>query len=131
MRGAAEIEVQRILHCESPMLEPSPEFFEPYGPLPPSLDDVRRFPRFYFRSVAEATIYSPGNGQPPEQSHVLTCDVSRGGLSLLHRRQLFPGQQLDLLLADGRPRRVEVVWCRCQQPETYLVGCRFVKVTEA
>jgi hypothetical protein len=112
------------------MLEPSSDFFEPHGLLPPSLEDVRRFPRCYFRSVAEATIHCLGSGQTPEQSHVLTRDLSRGGLSLLHSRQLFPGQRLDVLLADGRPRRVEVVWCRCQEPGTYLVGCRFVKVTE-
>jgi hypothetical protein len=39
------------------MVEPIDEFFEKSGPLPITLDDVRRFPRFYFRSCAEVTIH--------------------------------------------------------------------------
>jgi hypothetical protein len=115
---------------QSPV-EGADDFFEKQGPLPTALNEVRRFPRFYFRSCAEATIYPLGGRQAPEpaQCFVLTCDLSRSGISLLHNRQLFPGQRIDIILSGQPPRPVEVVWCRRLAPGRYAVGCRFRKAT--
>ena len=102
------------------------EFFNKAGPLPVSFDDVRRFPRFYFRTVAEATIHPIGKSQQPSQCFLLTRDLSRSGLSLLHNAQLFPGQRLEITLNGQEPRLVTVVWCKRQSLGNYLIGCKFV-----
>jgi hypothetical protein len=105
------------------------DFFSKSGPLPPELDEDRRFPRFYFRTCAEALIYpKDGKRDPPAAPvFVVTCDLSRLGVSLLHTARLFPGQRLDLILNGEPPRPAEVVWCRRWEDERFLVGCRFVK----
>src|SRR2546423_1452367 len=41
-------------------VESADEFFSKAGPMPPVFDDGRRYPRFYFRTCAEATIYPIG-----------------------------------------------------------------------
>jgi PilZ domain len=109
------------------------DFFAKGGPLPTSFNDVRRFPRFYFRTCAEAIIHPYCNGQSsaPVQCFVLTCDLSRSGLSLLHSKQLFPGQRVDIILNGEPPRHLEVVWCRRLAVHRYAIGCRFRKTTKA
>ena len=109
------------------MIESPDDFFAKKGPLPPSLNDARRFPRFYFRSCAEAKIYPIGRGQEPEKCFVLTSDISRNGIGLVHDKPLYPGQRIDLVLNGEQPRRVEVVRCRRQPGNSYMVGCRFEK----
>jgi hypothetical protein len=110
--------------------EPVSEFFAKSGPLPSSYDEVRRHPRFYFRTCAEAKIRPVGKraaNSGDGECFVLTRDVSRSGLSLLHNQQLFPGQRLDITLNGEAPRTVEVVWCQRMAPRSYLAGCRFIK----
>jgi hypothetical protein len=105
------------------------DFFAASGPLPPLPEDGRRFPRFHYRSRAEALIYPLSSDKPPSSAtcEILTRDLSRSGLSLVHTAQLFPGQKLEVSLADGSSRRLEVVWCRRWNDGLYLVGCRFTK----
>jgi hypothetical protein len=111
--------------------EPAAEFFAKSGPLPPSYDEVRRFPRFYFRTCAEATIRPLGKREMPAgQCFVLTRDVSRSGMSLLHCEQLFPGQRIDVSLNGQPPRAVEVVWCQRMAARSFVAGCRFLKAGE-
>jgi hypothetical protein len=74
----------------------------------------------------ESSSSASGEGTPCQ---VLTRDISRGGLQLLHKQQLFPGQKLDVVLTDGQPRRLEVMWCRRLGVGCYSVGCRFMKAT--
>ncbi len=93
--------------------------------MPRSFDDQRRYPRFYFRSCADATIYPLQPGAEPIQCVVVTRDVSRGGIGLLHTAQLFPGQRLDLVLNGELSKTLEVVWCRRVADNSYSVGCRF------
>ena len=114
---------------KSPLVESVDDFFDKSGPLPTKLNDLRRYPRFYFRSCAEATIHPlPGRPETAQTQHFLvTCDLSRGGLSLLHKDQLYPGQRLDIVLNGEAPRSLEVVWCRHLAPARYLIGCRFTK----
>src|SRR4051794_5450143 len=103
------------------------DFFEKEGPLPTSFEEVRQFPRFYFRSCADVVIHSLGRNQPPTHASVLTSDVSRSGMSLVHGGQLFPGQKIDIVL-NGAVRHLEVMWCRRIDKGRYLVGCRFKQV---
>jgi PilZ domain-containing protein len=102
------------------------DFFDKSGMLPVVPGDVRRFPRFYFRSCAEATIHPLGKGEP-SRVFVLTRDLSRNGLSILHSRQLFPGQRLDLVLNGEQPRPVEVVRCKRVTDGSYVIGCRLLR----
>jgi len=56
---------------------------------------------------------------------VVTRDVSRGGMGLIHTEQLFPGQRIDLLLNGEVTKLLEVVWCKRVADKSYSVGCRF------
>jgi hypothetical protein len=114
--------------ADIPAVESDQEFFAPSGPLPMAWDESRRFPRFYYRSCAEAIIYPlrGGKNSTPAQCFLLTRDLSRSGLSLVHNAQLFPGQRVDVLLNGEAPRQLEVVWCRRWTHSRYLVGCRFI-----
>ncbi len=94
--------------------------------------DSRRFPRLNYRTCVSAVVHpAPGEaGELPDvvaRFQMLTRDISRGGLNLLHKQQLFPGQKIDLVLTDGQERRVEVIWCRRLGVGCYSAGCRFVK----
>jgi hypothetical protein len=112
-------------------IESDKEFFGKSGPVPATVDDSRRFPRFYYRAYVPATIYpiKPGEAEP-QQCTILTRDLSRGGISFLHIGQLFPGQRLDVVLNDGVKRAVEVQWCRRLRDRCYLGGCRFIKAED-
>lgn len=105
------------------------KFFSKRGPVPSVYDDARRFPRFYYRSEVPATIYPLAEVEQasPIVCTLLTRDLSRGGINVLHTSQLFPGQRIDLTLADGVRRSVEVVWCRRLATRCWSVGCRFIR----
>lgn len=89
--------------------------------------DVREYPRFAFRGRARAVVFPPEerSAVEPQECEVLTTDVSRGGLSLLYRKQLYPGQQILLVLNDTN-RLVEVCWCCRVWAGLYSAGCRFI-----
>jgi hypothetical protein len=93
--------------------------------MPTVFHDQRRFPRFYFRSCADATIYPLAPGAEALKCVVVTRDVSRGGMGLLHTEQLFPGQRIELVLNGSVVKTLEVVWCRRLADRSYSVGCRF------
>lgn len=109
-------------------LESDHEFFELTGPLPTAWDEHRRFPRFYFRSCAELIIHPLRGERDPEAppSFVLTRDLSRGGMSLIHTEQLFPTQRVEIILNGKAPRPMEVLWCRRWTHGRYVLGCRFI-----
>jgi len=97
--------------------------------------DGRVFSRHIFRSCISAVVHAPpgdtltgatGAGMPCQ---MLTRDISRGGLNLLHKQQLYPGQKIDVVLTDGQQRRLEVIWCRRLGVGCYSAGCRFMKAT--
>lgn len=93
-------------------------------------DDPREYPRFSFRGRAQAVILPPPSkaGAEPQEWEVLTTDVSRSGLSLLHRKPLEPGQQVLLVLNDAT-RTLEVCWCCRVWTGLYVAGCRFVNAS--
>src|SRR5437660_483882 len=118
---------------DTQFVESDHEFFELTGPLPTAWDEHRRFPRFYYRSCAEAIVYPLRSVKNAErcQCFLLTRDLSRGGLSIVHTEQLFPGQKLDVILNGEASRSVEVVWCRRWSHNRYAVGCRFLGASSA
>jgi len=107
-------------------VESMDDFFTKEGPLPTTFDDVRQFPRFFYRACAEAIIHPLGEAQAePSRAFVLTKDLSRSGVSIVLSSQLFPGQRVDLSL-DGKPPLPTVVaWCRRLPDRYFAVGCRF------
>lgn len=114
---------------EEAQTDSSQEFFAMSGPLPTAWDEARRFPRFYYRSCVWATVYPPGNapGQQPTQCYLLTSDLSRGGMNLLHNALLFPGQRLDVMLPNNVKRSLEILWCKRDGDRCYSAGARFIR----
>jgi hypothetical protein len=109
------------------MVQISSEFFQKSGLLPSLANDARRNLRFCFCSCADATFHALAPEQEPLKCVVVTGDLSRSGLSLLHDKQAFPGQKIDLVLGNGTERKVKVVRCRRQKDGQFLIGCRFVQ----
>ena len=103
-------------------------FFEATGPLPPHLEDSRQVPRFYCRTFAALTVRSSLPGLPREESTERVClkDISRSGVSLLHSRQLFPAERLELVVLDGIRRELRVTRCRKIQDRCYEIGAALV-----
>ena len=64
-----------------------------------------------------------------QDAEVVTSDLSRGGVSILNRTQLFPGQQLLLLLND-KNQLAEVRWCCRVWDGLFAAGCRFLSDPE-
>ena len=111
-------------------VESEHEFMAVAGSLAPvANDDGRRFPRFHFRACIDALVHPPANNPDAEPVHcqMLTRDLSRGGINVLHKAQLFPGQLIDVILHDGQRRRLEVMWCRRLGAGCFTAGCRFVR----
>jgi hypothetical protein len=108
------------------------EFQATTQPLKNAWEDGRRFPRFHLRVCIEATVHPPTNEPEQQVQHcqMLTRDISRGGMNILHKTQLFPGQLVDVVLHDGNRRRLEVKWCRRLGVGCYTAGCRFVRTDE-
>ena len=108
------------------LVESDADLFEAGG-LPVIARETRAHPRFPFRGRAKGVAFAT-HSRPemePQECEVLTTDVSRGGLSLLSRKQFFPGQQL-LLVLNRTNRLVEICWCCRVWPGLYSAGCQFV-----
>ena len=100
-------------------------------PGPPAPSDLRRFPRHNFRTCIKTVVHPPA-GEPGAEAfacQMMTRDISRGGMNVLHKQQLFPGQMIDVTLNDGQERRLEVMWCKRLGVGCYAAGCRFVKAS--
>jgi hypothetical protein len=97
-------------------------------PLQGTFEETRALTRFPFHGRAKAVIFpsleSP-SGTTLCDAEVVTSDMSCGGVSILNRTQLQPGQQLMLLLNE-KARLAEVRWCRQVWEGLFAVGCRFL-----
>jgi hypothetical protein len=92
----------------------------------------RKFRRHDFRRLAIATIHPP-NGrehEPVQMCYVLTRNVSRGGICLLHPTPLFQSQRIDLELSDGRKFTLAIRWVTRMEHGRYVIGCRFAEIAE-
>jgi len=99
-------------------------------PLSPHYEEKRQFPRIPFRGKAKAVVFPVADNPSKtiEDSEVVTSDLSRGGVSILHRTQLVRGQQLMLMLNDSM-QLVEVCWCCRVWDGFFAAGCRFLNQT--
>jgi len=94
-------------------------------------EEKREFPRVPFRGRAKAVVFPSGDNvgtDTIEDSEVITSDLSRGGVSILHRTQLVPGQQLMLMLNESM-QLAEVRWCCRVWDGLFAAGCRFMTET--
>lgn len=93
-----------------------------------AFEDARRFKRSSFHGCAKATIYPrhPGADREPVRCTVLTRDLCCGGIGIAHSEQLFP-KQIIVLDAVGKLLVGEVRWCRREDEDFYIAGCRLVK----
>jgi hypothetical protein len=67
----------------------------------------------------------PNRPRTKECHVVLTRDVCREGLCLLHAEELFPKEQFDIVLPGGLARTIEVVRCRKLADRCYEVAAVF------
>jgi PilZ domain-containing protein len=96
--------------------------------LPGNYKEQRAFPRFPFRGRAKAIVFPPPTGPANATTHdseVITNDLSRGGVSILHRGELVRGQQLMLMLHDTT-QLVEVRWSCRVWDGLFAAGCQFL-----
>jgi len=97
-----------------------------YAPVPVQDNNGRKQPRFYYRTLATATIHPvPGIGVETQHCYVLTRDISRTGISFLHPRKLALGQRIELVLQDGKVVTVNVQHARRLADRCFLIGCKF------
>ena len=102
------------------------ETVKPKPEASPPADNHREFHRYAFRGRANAVVFPKDRDKGvAEEWEVVTTDLSRGGVSIMHRKPLAPGQQLMLVLNNAK-RFVEVCWtCQVWQG-LYAAGCRFL-----
>jgi len=104
-------------------------FFVASGRRPPTGADKRRFGRQHLWGVAalQHGTSLPARPRPADWHKVVVCDISRNGIRFLHSEQIFPQEQMLLVLPDFKRRYVEVVRCLCLGDRYFEVGARFVK----
>ena len=57
--------------------------------------------------------------------------MSRGGILIVHSQELFPAEQMTMVLPDFKTRFIEVTRCRRIQDCCYEVGAVFVSSLRA
>ena len=89
----------------------------------------RQFDRRAYRVSVRAKIYplDTGTGETARVCHLLTRDLSAGGISLISSRAVEKGQHIELEMPDGRTLWAECRWCGNTSQGMYVVGCRFLK----
>jgi hypothetical protein len=94
--------------------------------------EARRFQRYYFRTLATATIQPlPLLGGEVQECFVMTRDLSRGGVSFLHPKRLAMGQRVELAFDDGRNFTVSVRWIQKLEKRKFVIGCGFIKIDDS
>lgn len=103
------------------------DFFDKSGAQATRWEDLRQFPRFYFRSQAALEIQPTLPALPRTElaERVYVKDISRAAVAILHSEQLYPGERLRLTLTDGVRRIATVTRCRRVQTDCYEVVARF------
>jgi len=120
-----------LLLARSPCLVRLPpdwsDFFEKTGLVQGVMAERRQFPRINLRSraVLQYRQTFPSLPRPAFTYTVYTKDISRSGLAFLHGEQLYPSEQMIIILPDGKPRKIEIVRCRRIGPSCFEIGARF------
>lgn len=118
-----------LLECEIELPASWGNFFVETGMLPTTAQERRRFPRHRFRTPAAMKIVQglPNLHRPDAWYKVYAKDVSRGGLSFLHSEQMFPGERVQLAMANGHQYIAEIRRSRRIGKKCYVIGVRFVE----
>src|SRR5438128_2599370 len=102
-----------------------------FAPVPTADGDGRKFPRFYFRTLATATIHPvPVIGTETLECYVLTRDLSRGGICFMHPAPLSPSQRIDFEMSDGRKFTLAIRAIRREEDGRYFIGCRLADIVD-
>lgn len=126
-----------LLLAQSPCLVRLPpswtDFFEKTGLVQGAMSERRRFPRINLRSKAVLQYRQtfPSLPRPSLLYTVYTKDVSRSGVAFLHGEQLYPLEQMTLILPDGKLRTIQVVRCRRIGPSCFEIGAQFAANSSA
>ena len=101
-------------------------FFEKQDHAQPYQNDQRRYVRRNFRTESILELEQSILTIPREHQlyHVYTKDLSRGGISILHSQQLFPGERAQLWLPTAK---IAVCVARCYRHNSscYEIGFKF------
>ena len=105
------------------------EYFGTSGIVPTVPDEQRRYARTHLR-VTAALQYRrslPALVRESEWFKVVMRDISRSGISFMHSEQVYPTEQLMLVLPDCKPRCIEVMRCRRVEDSCFEIGANFIQ----
>ncbi|HEY2760339.1 MAG TPA: hypothetical protein VGI75_06340 [Pirellulales bacterium] len=113
--------------CEVEIPARLKENFERTGYMMSDQEKRRRFPRFHCRGEkkrAGLQYQSTLPALPRKMSwhNVYLNNISRGGVSFLHSEPLYPREQMQLLLPNGKLVCIEIVYCRRLEQRCYDIG---------
>ncbi|MCA9257982.1 MAG: PilZ domain-containing protein [Planctomycetales bacterium] len=94
------------------------DFMRCSGPIPNPDGRVRSYERFYYRS--KGILHRAGT-----QYAVYVKDLSRMGVGVISPVQLFPKQNFELELPNGKRYELSVARCRRDAPRSYSCGAVF------
>lgn len=128
-------QLQKLINVVGPLkfaveLPTTPdEYFSTSGATSSVHDEQRRYMRSHLRVTAGLQYRRslPSLSRDAAWYKVVMRDISRGGISFLHSEQLFPTEQLMLVMPDCKPRCIEVTRCRRINDTCYEVGANFIK----
>jgi hypothetical protein len=118
-----------IVEPDSEAADELPETGADYSSLfVPAGREARKFRRYFFRAHATATIYPEAGreGERPQVCFVLTRDLSRSGISILHPVPLSEGRRIDLEFPTGQKLSVAIKRVKPLELGCYLFGCRIL-----
>jgi len=123
--------------CKIKLPESWADYFNETGMLTGGPGDRRQFPRLRFRApaVLEYAQTIPIVPRKPAQYLVYLKDLSRSGVAFMHHEQLYPREQMRLMMPPGkvvtiRGRKdgiVEIARCTRIQDFCFMVGAHFVE----
>ena len=118
------------LRCDVTLPLKYGDFFDQSGRIPSRSSDNRRYPRFYFRTMAgiNFTDVTCSRAEQFEQATYIK-DLSRSGLAFLHNWRLEPGMIVRFLLPNGIIRNVAVLRSKQVNYECFEIAGEFVKET--
>ena len=86
-----------------------------------------------YTQSARATIFPPPECKYDTAivCHVLTHDLSDGGIGILSPRPIAAGQRMELEMLDGRRLAVQTQWINRTNDGMYAIGCKFIEPAAA
>jgi hypothetical protein len=117
--------------CEVEIPARLKENFERTGYMMSDQEKRRRFPRFHCRGEKkraglqyQSTL--PALPRKTSWHNVYLNNISRGGVSFLNSEPLYPREQMQLLLPNGKLVCIEIVYCRRLEQRCYDIGAHII-----